>query len=177
MSITIIPNQPIRLQNEDDIDLSCDCLGQNFCQLVNKNDNTQFQISSSDQVSNGDFDTDLTGWDIYEAITGTVYITNESSESECDGEVTITASGGTGPYTYSIDNGVTFQSADNFANLCEGDYAIIIKDSNDNTGSVEFTIYVNVDCSLYEGATIQDLIDDGITLGQLYNCTLGDLQP
>jgi hypothetical protein len=101
MSITIIPNQPIRLQNEGDIYLTCDCLGQNFCQLINKNDNTQFQISSSDQVTNGDFETDLDGWDIFEAIEVEAAVTNVD-EGECDGEIEITATGGLGGYTYSI---------------------------------------------------------------------------
>jgi hypothetical protein len=64
MSITIIPNQPIRFQNEDDIDTSCDCLGQGFCQLVNKNDATQFQIEATgDLVTNGTFDENLDGWE------------------------------------------------------------------------------------------------------------------
>jgi hypothetical protein len=63
MSITIIPNQPIRFQNEDDIDTSCDCLGQSFCQLINKNDNTQFQLeSTTNLVTNGEFTDGLDGW-------------------------------------------------------------------------------------------------------------------
>jgi hypothetical protein len=62
--ITTIPNQPIRLQNSDDIDTSCDCLGQRFCQLINKNDTTQFQIeSATNLVTNGTFDEDLDGWE------------------------------------------------------------------------------------------------------------------
>jgi hypothetical protein len=63
--ITIIPNQPIRFQNADSIDESCMCLGQNFCQLINKNDNTQFQIEGSigdNLVTNGEFDENLDGW-------------------------------------------------------------------------------------------------------------------
>ncbi len=64
MSISIINNQPIRFQNTDSIDNSCNCLGQGFCQLVNKNDVTKFQISTNDDlVSNGDFEDMLTDWD------------------------------------------------------------------------------------------------------------------
>jgi hypothetical protein len=63
MSITIINNQPIRFQNIDSIDESCNCLGQGFCQLVNKNDATKFQIESTDLVTNGTFDENLDGWD------------------------------------------------------------------------------------------------------------------
>jgi hypothetical protein len=71
MSVTIINNQPIRFQNEESIDESCDCLGQRFCQLVNKNDATQFQINLNtiDLVTNGGFeegveeDEYLQGWE------------------------------------------------------------------------------------------------------------------
>jgi hypothetical protein len=64
MSITIIPNQPIRFQNEDSIDTSCDCLGQSFCQLINKNDPTQFQVQlNTDLITNGDFEDNLDDWE------------------------------------------------------------------------------------------------------------------
>jgi hypothetical protein len=63
MSVTTINNQPIRFQNIETIDESCNCLGQGFCQLVNKNDATKFQINSTDLTTNGGFDTDLDDWE------------------------------------------------------------------------------------------------------------------
>lgn len=177
MSITLIPFQPIRFRDVNQIDTDCECLGQNFCQKIQKSDATQFQLKSSDFVSNGEFGSDLEGWDVYEAVVGTAAITNESAEDECDGSVIITAGGGSGPYEYSIDYGQTYQSSSTFSDLCSGDYVVIIRDDDGRYGSVEFSIVVNIDCSQYEGATIQDLIDAGITLQELYNCTLSDLQP
>ena len=50
-------------------------------------------------------------------------------ESE-DGTLTINASGGTTPYVYSIDHGVSFQSASNFTGLEAGNYTILFKDKN-----------------------------------------------
>lgn len=177
MSVTPIKNQPIRFQDVNDVDVSCDCLGQNFCQLINKNDETQFQVNSTDQVTNGNFESNLDEWEILEAIeVSIVDITNESSEGECDGSIEVSATGGTGPYTYSIDGG-SFGGSAIFTGLCPGTYIITAKDSEGNEGSVTVELFTNVTCGDYSGATIQDLIDAGITLGELYNCTLDDLQP
>jgi gliding motility-associated-like protein len=44
------------------------------------------------------------------------------------GSITITASGGTGVYSYSIDNGTTFQGSNSFANLTAGTYSAIARD-------------------------------------------------
>ena len=38
-------------------------------------------------------------------------------------------SGGTGPYTYSIDNGATFQTSATVSSLAPGDYSLVIKDA------------------------------------------------
>jgi hypothetical protein len=176
MGIIIIPNQVIRFQNSALINEDCDCLGRGFSQLINKNDDTQFQISSSNDIENGNFESNIDGWDVYTAVTGTALVVNESDEDECDGEVTITASGGTAPYTYSLD-GTTFQVSNIFTGLCDGDYVIVIKDSLNHFGSVEFTIFQNVTCGDYEGFTLQQMIDSEIKLGQLYNCILNDIKP
>ncbi len=172
--ITPIPNQPIRFQNESQIDVSCDCMGQPFCQLIESNDPTQFQLSSSNLITNGDFESNLTGWSIYLAMILTAEITNESVVDECDGEVTVIATGGAGGYTYSFDGGA-YSGTSTFVGLCAGDYIIIAKDSNGETVQITVTVATNVDCSYYEGAILQDLIDDGKTLEELYNCTLDDL--
>ena len=46
-----------------------------------------------------------------------------------NGGITINVSGGTIPYSYSIDNGVTFQAGNNFTNLSPGSYAVVVKDN------------------------------------------------
>ncbi|MEX1000957.1 MAG: PKD domain-containing protein [Crocinitomicaceae bacterium] len=55
-------------------------------------------------------------------------VVNPSCNGYSDGEITLTASGGTAPYQYSIDNGVTFQSAATFTGLPAGSYDLIIQD-------------------------------------------------
>jgi|GEM_PF-1753908 len=65
----------------------------------------------------------------------------------CDGSSTITiiATGGSGDYYYSIDNGITFgQLNDNeFTNLAVGSYDILVKDTNGciTTGTSAVNIY------------------------------------
>ncbi len=48
----------------------------------------------------------------------------------CDGTITFTASGGTAPYFYSADNGVTFSNSNLISSLCAGVKNLIVKDSN-----------------------------------------------
>lgn len=52
-----------------------------------------------------------------------------------DGGLTITPSGGLSPYTYSIDNGVTFTSSNVFSQLRNSTYSVVVKDSANNTFS------------------------------------------
>ena len=52
-------------------------------------------------------------------------------KGDSTGEIHLTISGGTPPYEYSIDNGVTYQSQNYFDNLSAGAYSIIVKDEND----------------------------------------------
>ena len=50
------------------------------------------------------------------------------------------ANGGVGSYTYSKDNGVTFQSGNSFNLLTAGTYTIVVKDGNGCTESLNVTI-------------------------------------
>jgi len=55
-------------------------------------------------------------------------------QPSCDnptGTITIDKiNGGVAPYTYSKDNGVSFQNSNEFSNVDQGDYAILVKDAN-----------------------------------------------
>ncbi len=65
-----------------------------------------------------------------------------SSTATCgvnDGSLTVTASGGSGNYTYSI-NGEDFQSENTFENLQAGNYSVTVMDMNECTASVQVTI-------------------------------------
>jgi len=63
-----------------------------------------------------------------------ISLTSTATDANCannTGSITITAAGGTPGYEYSIDNGVTYQSSNQFINLAQGTYNnIIVKDAN-----------------------------------------------
>ncbi len=60
-----------------------------------------------------------------------ISLTDASCFGYNDGFVTITASGGTGTYEYSNDNGTTYQTSPDFITLFAGDYTLMVKDDND----------------------------------------------
>ncbi len=74
-----------------------------------------------------------------------ITFTTSSSAPLCsyssDGSITISASGGTGMLTYSVDNGSTFQASDVFNSIAGGTYNIAVEDmlGFTSTGSVTLT--------------------------------------
>jgi SprB repeat len=172
MAITLIENQAIRFQLLTDIEAeACNCSYKNYCQLVNKFDAGKFQLESSNIVNNGSFGSNLDGWNIKEALSVSLVTDNETSLGLCDGDITVSASGGTGPYTYS--KGGTFQVGNTFTALCVGCYSIIVKDSLGNLGFATGCVATNVDCASYSSPYLFDL--NAIDLANLANCELFDL--
>ncbi len=53
-----------------------------------------------------------------------------SCAGKSDGKISINAHGGTAPYTYSLDEGITFQSSNSFNHLSAGTYIGLVKDAN-----------------------------------------------
>ncbi len=78
----------------------------------------------------------LTDPNLCSGVTITVNTTN-TSNTPCEGNtasITITPSGGTGPYTYSLNSGA-FQSGNVFSNLSTANHSIVAKDANGCTGT------------------------------------------
>ena len=71
-------------------------------------------------------------------------VANKSNTSTCvnDGSIQLIASGGTPPYTYSID-GVNYQSSNTFTGLGANTYVASVKDFKNCAGSVNVTINLN----------------------------------
>jgi hypothetical protein len=97
--ITIKDNAPVKFLEEDEtpfdeLNSDCNCLGQDFCQIVHSGDNTPFQVGVSeatgnDLVTNGAFSVDASwtkgsGWTIG---------LNRASHSGGGGELSQTVSG------------------------------------------------------------------------------------
>jgi hypothetical protein len=65
------------------------------------------------------------------AVTFTTSQVNEICNGQSVGSITVTASGGSGSgYTYSMDNGSTFQAGNQFTGLSAGTYQIVVKDGS-----------------------------------------------
>lgn len=73
-------------------------------------------------------------------LTATVTPTDALCNGDCDGEVDIAANGGTTPYTYSIDNGVTNTSNTNISEICASTFDVLVEDDNGCTIDVNETI-------------------------------------
>lgn len=58
----------------------------------------------------------------------TTSISTNQTICGCDGGITIFSYDGNPPYSYSIDNGLSFTKIPIFSNLCEGNYVIQVKD-------------------------------------------------
>jgi hypothetical protein len=63
-----------------------------------------------------------------------------SGNQNCDGSILVTVNGGTSPYFYSINNGITFQSTPVFNGLCSGTYTVLVNDSSNNSQTRQVVI-------------------------------------
>ncbi|SDQ13733.1 T9SS type B sorting domain-containing protein [Flagellimonas zhangzhouensis] len=59
---------------------------------------------------------------------------------ESQAQITIAASGGEGPYLYSIDNGANYQTSNTFVNLPAGSYNVRVRDANNCQVTEIYTI-------------------------------------
>ncbi len=103
-----------------------------------------------------------------------VVVTPEYCVGEADGTITITPTGGTAPYSTSLNsNNSTDYTEDllTYTNLTSGDYIVFIKDAN----GCETNQTVNVDEGVNINATVEVIYDcpDG-TLGNSIQVTLED---
>lgn len=92
-------------------------------------------------------------------IISNVAATPASCSGDPDGSIVITASGGNGPYLYSLD-GINFQPG-NLFNIAGGNYTVTIKDNNGCTATQNISIPLNnivvvdagADTSICEGTS------------------------
>lgn len=73
-------------------------------------------------------------------LTFTSAKTDVTCNGGCDGTVTISASGGTPPYQYSKNNGLSFQNSSTLTSLCSGNAFIVVKDDNGCLANVNINI-------------------------------------
>lgn len=87
----------------------------------------------------------------FSQLTATAVVNNISCSSPNDGSIIIIANGGTAPYSYSIDGGVSFVTNNIFTNLSAGMYSYLVKDFTNITSTVTTVVIQSptpVICSL-----------------------------
>jgi gliding motility-associated-like protein len=74
-------------------------------------------------------------------VTATAVVVNSTCANNCNGSITLTPSGGTGPYTFAWTGPNAFSSTNqNINGLCAGNYVVTITDANGCTGTANFNI-------------------------------------
>ncbi|WP_170110183.1 T9SS type A sorting domain-containing protein [Flavilitoribacter nigricans] len=66
--------------------------------------------------------------------------TDASCNGVADGSISVSGSGGTAPYEYSIDGGTTYQASGTFDNLSAGMYTVTVRDANGCTSTCDATV-------------------------------------
>lgn len=89
-------------------------------------------------------------------VIGNISANPEVCINDCEGSINLLSVGGTGPYTYSIDNGINYTSTNNFAQLCSGDYPVVIQDANGCTFSSNANVLPGTH---YDDASINPIDD------------------
>jgi gliding motility-associated-like protein len=58
-----------------------------------------------------------------------------------NGSVTVSAGGGTSPYTYALDGSASYQGSGTFTGLSAGSHSVTVKDAHGCDSTISFTIY------------------------------------
>jgi gliding motility-associated-like protein len=105
-------------------------------------------------------------------ITVTSVVTNVSCAGATDGAVNITVSGGTGPYTFSWDNG---DLTEDITGLAVGPYTVTVTDANGCTGT--HTATVNNPAPIIPNATVVDATCNAVCNGSITLAPTGGTGP
>jgi gliding motility-associated-like protein len=98
--------------------------------------------------------------------------TNATCFGAADGSIHIDASGGTGPLSYSADNGLSFSSLPDIGSLAAGLHTVVVKDSNDcpsaaRTVTVVQPEEITIDTVLVTNASCYGNPDGSVTVTAL----------
>lgn len=73
-------------------------------------------------------------------LTATYAVTDATCNALCNGEIVVTAAGGTAPYMYSADNGTTQQTGATITGLCAGNQQMLITDAHNCQATATQTV-------------------------------------
>jgi hypothetical protein len=99
----------------------------------------------------------------YVPLTTSVQVQNSSCSGtqNCNGSISLSTSNGLAPYSYSINNGLTFQTSNLFTSLCPNTYTVITKDSSGSQLSNIVTVGYN---SLPVNYTVSVVLDNTLNI-------------
>jgi len=97
-----------------------------------------------------------------ELLISAVTITDCTAIGASDGQLEITAEGGDGSYTYSI-NGVDYQASNTFSGLSAGDYTVYVKDGEGTVANFEVTISQPIPEAYADDVLTCDLAEEVLT--------------
>jgi gliding motility-associated-like protein len=102
------------------------------------------------------------------ALTATATPGNATCNPAPNGQITVTAAGGTSAYNYSIDNGVTFQLGNSFT-VGQGSYTILVKDANGCTVPAAAVVGFTFDLTLQSRQDTSICDNIGVRLNTVSN--------
>lgn len=95
-----------------------------------------------------------------------INVTEPSCAGAADGQFVVVPLGGTGPYTYSNDNGVSFQAGDTFIGLLAGNYDVVVQDAT-GCQSNGATVLTDPPAVLIDNVIITDALCNGSADGTI----------
>ncbi|MTH15210.1 T9SS type A sorting domain-containing protein [Flavobacterium sp. LC2016-01] len=95
-------------------------------------------------------------------LAATATVTNVNCNAS--GAITVNATGGTGPYQYSIDGGINYSSSNIFAGLTAGNYITKVKDSQNTVFSLSLEITASTPLQLIATLTSQQTCSSPATI-------------
>ncbi|WP_316636197.1 T9SS type A sorting domain-containing protein [uncultured Flavobacterium sp.] len=95
-------------------------------------------------------------------LSATATVTNVNCNAS--GSITVNATGGTGPYQYSIDGGINYSSSNIFTGLTAGNYIAKVKDSQNTVFSLSLEITASTPLQLIATLTSQQTCSSPATI-------------
>jgi gliding motility-associated-like protein len=93
-------------------------------------------------------------------LAGTAVATPTSCAGANNGSITATPTNGSGPYTYSIDNGTSWQASNIFNGLAPGNYTVLIREGGVCTSS-GISVTIDQPAQLTATASVQNVLCNG----------------
>ena len=111
----------------------------------------------------------------------TPVVVNATCFGTCDGSISVTVSGGTGPYTYDwtmiqIDQ-LTGDGTPNITNLCKGLYSLLVTDANGCTVSIDSIEVIEPSPLFIDASNVTNVSCNGLADGSISLNVFGGTAP